>query len=66
VSFGTIYLTKPLFHESILERISFIAFVELIIVILSYYIYLDMRERASVDFMIKKIWDRAFLIKKSK
>lgn len=62
VSSGTIFLTKPLFHDSVLERISFIAFVELIIVILSYYIYLDVRERTSVDLMIKKIYDRVFLI----
>lgn len=66
MSYGTIYFLKPLFHESTLERISFVSFVELIIVIFSYYIYLDMRERTSVDFMIKKIRDRFFLINKCK
>ncbi len=57
-SSGLIFLIKQYFHESTLEKISFIALAELMIVAVCYFFYLDMRERTAVNQLVKKGCDR--------
>ncbi len=58
VSSLLIYYTKFLLNDSFWAKIAFIALAELAIMVVSYYFYLDMRERVSVNLVIKKIRDK--------